>query len=176
MHPTEIGQLAQLGALDLCENDLTGASKKLTLLQFWYTSKPWLTKRPIKKYYRSTSNRAWALQCYEVALSRTTMTRTTTTTTMKLMMMMRRRTMMMMMMTMMMIMMMILIHRAHLLTHSFIHLLTHSLAHSLTHSLTPSFTHSPPAQIVRERLERCVVGQIGGVGLQLVVEAVVCRV
>ena len=32
--PTEIGQLAQLVRLDLSYNQLTGASKKLTLLQF----------------------------------------------------------------------------------------------------------------------------------------------
>ena len=38
--PTEIGLLAQLVRLDLSYNKLTGASKKLTSLQFWYTSIP----------------------------------------------------------------------------------------------------------------------------------------
>ena len=44
--PTEIGQLAQLVRLDLSYNQLTGASKKLTSLQFWYTSLPLMVLCP----------------------------------------------------------------------------------------------------------------------------------
>jgi hypothetical protein len=65
--PTEIGQL-QLMVLDLNNNQLTGESKT-RLIAICFTSKPSANKTFHQIFYRSNSNRAGALQCYENAQS-----------------------------------------------------------------------------------------------------------